>query len=447
MIENLDNKEVKTLYYRSCNIDQVVLFMFIGIIITGFKAINAKSADIIFLCIAFLLLNTFVIIGLCGRHKWGRILGIVVLFISGLGLLVGFPLGAVFVIWGIFSLTKASILFGPNRLTHSALKEEFQIRKNSKKVSQREGGIAVHVSGELYRKAAVEGLAVAPSSLGNAYAKGDGVPQDDAEAVNWYRKAAEQGHAEAQFNLGLRYANGKGVLKNKTEAMEWYRKAAEQGLAKAQYNLGACHGLVDPAEAVEWFLKAAEQGLAQAQFILGVRYANGKELQQNDAAAVIWYRKAAEQGHAEAQYFLGRCYDNGEGIVKNEAEAANWYRKAGEQGHAMAQYNLGLCYGEGTGVEENETEAFNWYRKAADQGQAPAQFNLGCCYYNGQGAVKNDLLAYQWCLLASANGHEMARKNISAIEEKLTAEQRAEGQRLATEWQAAFEKRQAEAVK
>jgi hypothetical protein len=122
MIKNLDNKEVKALYYRSCNIDQVVFFIFIGIIITGFIAINAKSADIIFICITSLLLNTFVILGLCGRHKWGRILGIVVLCLSGLGLLVGFPLGAVFVIWGIFSLSKASMLFGPNRLTHSALK-------------------------------------------------------------------------------------------------------------------------------------------------------------------------------------------------------------------------------------------------------------------------------------------------------------------------------------
>jgi TPR repeat protein len=126
-------------------------------------------------------------------------------------------------------------------------------------------------------------------------------------------------------------------------------------------------------------------------------------------------------------------------VAKNEAEAVKLYRKAGEQGHAMAQYNLGLCYGEGTGVEKNVAQSFNWYRKAADQGQAPAQFNLGCCYYNGQGVVKNDLLAYQWCLLASANGHEMARKNVPAIEAKLTAEQRAEGQRLASAWQAKFE--------
>ena len=35
------------------------------------------------------------------------------------------------------------------------------------------------------------------------YASGEGVPEDDKEAVKWYRLAAEQGYAQAQYNLGL----------------------------------------------------------------------------------------------------------------------------------------------------------------------------------------------------------------------------------------------------
>jgi len=45
---------------------------------------------------------------------------------------------------------------------------------------------------------------------GYAYANGQGVPQDDVEAVAWYRQAAEQGYADAQFNLGVMYADGEG---------------------------------------------------------------------------------------------------------------------------------------------------------------------------------------------------------------------------------------------
>ena len=63
---------------------------------------------------------------------------------------------------------------------------------------------------DLFRQAAEQGHASAQFNLGLMYATGEGVPEDDAEAVRWYRMAAEQGHAGAQFNLGLMYATGGG---------------------------------------------------------------------------------------------------------------------------------------------------------------------------------------------------------------------------------------------
>ena len=77
--------------------------------------------------------------------------------------------------------------------------------------------------------------------LGNAgymYYTGEGVPEDDTEAVRWFRLAADQGHALAQNNLGYMYANGEGVPEDDAEAVRWYRLAAEQGFALAQVNLG-----------------------------------------------------------------------------------------------------------------------------------------------------------------------------------------------------------------
>ena len=47
------------------------------------------------------------------------------------------------------------------------------------------------------REKAEKGDAGAQISLGLMYANGEGVPEDDVEAVKWYRKAAEQGHDEA----------------------------------------------------------------------------------------------------------------------------------------------------------------------------------------------------------------------------------------------------------
>ena len=105
------------------------------------------------------------------------------------------------------------------------------------------------------RTDAEQGDADAQFNLGVMYDIGQGVLQDDAEAVRWYRLAAEQGDATAQYNLGNMYANGEGVLKDAAEAVRWYRLAAEQGDATAQFNLGVSYDngegvLKDAAEAV-----------------------------------------------------------------------------------------------------------------------------------------------------------------------------------------------------
>ena len=80
--------------------------------------------------------------------------------------------------------------------------------------------------------------ALAQSNLGLMYTTGEGVPEDDAEAVRWYRLAAEQGVARAQYSLGFKYATGAGVPQDDVEAVRWYRLAADQGEANAQNNLG-----------------------------------------------------------------------------------------------------------------------------------------------------------------------------------------------------------------
>jgi len=61
-----------------------------------------------------------------------------------------------------------------------------------------------------------------------AYKRGDYVT-----ALQEWRPLAERGHAEAQFLIGDMYANGEGVPENDALAVKWWRKAAEQGFAGA----------------------------------------------------------------------------------------------------------------------------------------------------------------------------------------------------------------------
>ena len=67
------------------------------------------------------------------------------------------------------------------------------------------------------------------------------------------RALAEQGNAVAQYNLGFRYANGDGVPQDNAEAVRWWRLAAEQGNAVAQYNL---ERLSDGGEGAPYYLAA-----------------------------------------------------------------------------------------------------------------------------------------------------------------------------------------------
>jgi len=88
-----------------------------------------------------------------------------------------------------------------------------------------------------FRPLAEQGYPLAQATLGFMYAKGQGVPQDDQEAVKWYRLAVEQGDAVAQANLGLMYAKGQGVAQNYIQAYMWETLAAAQGNENASKGL------------------------------------------------------------------------------------------------------------------------------------------------------------------------------------------------------------------
>ena len=123
-----------------------------------------------------------------------------------------------------------------------------------------------------------------------------------------------------------------------------------------------------------------------------------------------------------------------------EARIFKMASEGAELGDATAQCYLGNCYQSGRGVLKNDVEAVKWYRKAAEQGDVSAQLCLGICYQSGTVVVKNEVEAYKWYLLAAAQGDEVGKSSIQFFEKTiLSAEQRADGQRLATEWQAEFE--------
>ena len=173
----------------------------------------------------------------------------------------------------------------------------------------------------------------------------------------------------------------------------------------------------DDTEATRWFRSAADQDNTLAQTLLGIMYRDGRGVPQDYAEAIRWFRLAADQGDADAQDCLGSTYANGRGVPQDNAEAIRWYRLAANQGHSRSFCELGML---------------------ADRGYAEALLFLGLYFTSGDRARQHDVTAHMYLNLAvsrlTGETRDRATRARHSVETRLTAEQRAEAQRLAREW-------------
>src|ERR1700675_116684 len=79
------------------------------------------------------------------------------------------------------------------------------------------------------RKLAGQGDAEAQWQMGVRFHNGEGVPHDDAQAMQWFQRAAEQGHVTAQGALGAYYFAARGVPKDLSKAYFWSVIAMARG--------------------------------------------------------------------------------------------------------------------------------------------------------------------------------------------------------------------------
>jgi TPR repeat protein len=139
-----------------------------------------------------------------------------------------------------------------------------------------------------------------------------------ADAARILTPFAKQGTSSAQHRVGLMYFYGQGVPEDEKQAVFWLRKAAEQGNVDAMFEMGNA-------------------------FLLGNQAA--KLVADPDREAALWYFQAASAGHAVAQYHLGLLFLAGKGVVQSQKEAVTWFNKAAAQGHAEAKRAAGQVVG------------------------------------------------------------------------------------------------------
>jgi len=140
--------------------------------------------------------------------------------------------------------------------------------------------------------------------LGELYASGQGVKQNDKAAFNAFEKAGEEGYADAQYMTAWCYESGIGTRKNPEQAIKWYQRAALNNNVPAKHSLGAL--LVQQnstpsslRNGQNWLIEAARAGYDESSLLLG-QLLQESEQPDDKAEALVWYEVAQQQGSPEA---------------------------------------------------------------------------------------------------------------------------------------------------
>jgi TPR repeat protein len=217
-------------------------------------------------------------------------------------------------------------------------------------------------------------------------------------------KRADNGDARAMTLLGELYADGFGMLQDESMAVKWYKLAADHGDRDAMFALGVFHttgrgGLHDRGEAAKLFAAAAQLGHATAAYNLGLLYLKGEQFKQDFGRAAELFKMASEQGQAEAQYALATLYKDGKGVDRNPEEATRLLGNAALAKNVDAQAEYSIMLFNGTGIAADQTRARALLCEAALRGSPIAANRLAQLLM-----PTNPAEAVTWHLIAKARG-------------------------------------------
>jgi hypothetical protein len=181
------------------------------------------------------------------------------------------------------------------------------------------------------------------------------LPPSDGKALVALQYAADGGHPIAQWKLGQMYATGEGVAQDNLRAFDYFSKVAN---AHAEDSPQAPQARV----------------IANAFVQLGHYYRDGipdTRVKADPNRAREMYAYAASYfGDADAQYNLARLYLNGEGAQRDARYAARWLGLAAQKGQYQAQALLGDMLFTGQNMPRQAARGLMWLTLARDSARA-----------------------------------------------------------------------------
>ena len=300
---------------------------------------------------------------------------------------------------------------------------------------------------QVLQQAADAGSAEGANRLGVLFAQGvEGVPRNDARALELFERAGAAGHPRAQINAGTLYYRGQGTQRDLVRARAWFEKAAASDDPYALYALGRAmdessgQAMTDLTRAAELYRRAAQHGHPLAALRYGLALADGIGVRKDPVTAHGWLIYAERSGVPEAALALGdmavrvpasRDKAAGEKALQS---AITWYDAAAKAGIASAQFKLANAYFAGIGVARDPQQAARWYGRAAGQGLPEAQHIFGVLLTSGGAGTPDAVEGYKWLLLAERGGYPDSRSARERLADKLSETDRRRAEALAAKF-------------
>jgi TPR repeat protein len=179
-----------------------------------------------------------------------------------------------------------------------------------------------------------------------------------------------------------------------------------------------------------------EKGSAEAAYHLGMMKHLGIGSPKDEKAAFELFRMAAEAGDPLAAYKLGDYYaktDNGQ-VEPDKTEALRLKTIAAEAGYALAQHDVARQY-----FDSGEIDlALEWLLRSAQQG-FPDALRALASLYNSEAIPKDASRTYAYYSLYLARlaaPSEKQKAFLVDFAEKMSAEDKARGNRIIADWHA-----------
>ena len=246
---------------------------------------------------------------------------------------------------------------------------------------------------------------------------------DYKKALSIFRPLAEANDANAQFYMGWMYDEGNGVTENDQEALKWYEKSAKSGNESAAKAAKLIRDAINSASKESAYtdskviaeIKPSKEPKSEKQVVSELSKWKSFMISKNYDEALKIIQPLASKGYSEAQYGLGLMYSRGAGVEMDLNKAFTLFSNAAKQGSVDGEREAGLLLISEESIPRNEIEAFQYFFSAAKSGDAISQFYLAVLYELGAGGVPIDYKNAAHWYKKAANKIPSAQNNLGVF--------------------------------